>query len=234
MSVGALARRRAGRRRSVATAAVRFDAATDQLALAAAPTSSATITVTAWVRNIESVGNGTFCRLRAAATIASFTASSGGTNGPQLATTGGTAGPHVETGGALPVNAWRRVAFTINGTGAGNCVVYWGDDNPASSALTNTGSVATGAPTALAVGGRGGGDTTERWGGDIAYMRTWEAVLTQAQIQTEWASRTPVVTTNLWADWTLQGATDLADHSGNARNLSAGSTAVTTVAGPLI
>jgi hypothetical protein len=212
--------------------AVRFDAATDQLALASAPASTAAITVTAWAKNVEAIGNGTFLRLRAAGTIASFTASSGGTNGPQLATTGGTAGPIVGGGsGSLPTGSWRRIAVTINGTGAGNCVVYWGDD-VGGATVTASGSVATGAPTALSVGGRGGGDNTERWGGDLAYLRVWTAVLSQAAIEAEWTSPAPVTTANLWADWPLSADTDLTDHSGNGRHLSAGSTAVTTVSGP--
>lgn len=213
---------------------VRFDAATDQLALASAPTSSTPLTITAWVRNIEAVGNGTFLRLRAAGTIASFTASSGGTNGPQLATTGGTAGPIVVTGGSLPTNGWRRVMAVINGVGANNCTVYWGDDNPATDLTAAVGSVATGAPTALSVGGRGGGDTSERWGGDMAYPRMWTAALTPTEGKAELASTVPVRTADLWADWPLLTHTDLTDHSGNGRHLTAGATATTTQDNPPI
>lgn len=213
--------------------AVRFDAATDQLALADAPSSTNPFSFSAWVRNIELVGFGTIMRLRAAGTVASFTASSGGSNGPQLATTGGTAGPIVGGGsGSLPADAWRRVAFVIDGSGSNNCTVYWGDDDPDTDLLTAVGTVAVGSPTALSVGGRGGGDTTERWGGDIAYARGWTAVRTAAELKAELASTAPVVTSNLWADWPLTVHTDLTDHSGNGRNLSAGSTATTTEDGP--
>lgn len=213
--------------------AVRFDAATDQLALADAPASSAPFTACGWVRNVELVGFGTIMRLRAAGTVASFTASSGGSNGPQLATTGGTAGPIVGSGdGSLPADAWRRVAFVIAGSGTDNCTVYWGDDDPATDLLSAVGSVAVGSPTALSIGGRGGGDTTERWGGDLAYPRAWDAVLTATELKAELASTEAVVTDGLWADWPLEVHTDLTDHSGNGRHLTAGSTSTTTVDGP--
>lgn len=213
--------------------AVRLDAATDQLALADAPASSAPFTVCGWVRNIELIGFGTIMRLRAAGTVASFTASSGGSNGPQLGTTGGIAGPIVGGGdGSLPADAWRRVAFVIAGSGTDNCTVYWGDDDPATDLLSAVGTVAVGSPTALSIGGRGGGDTTERWGGDLAYPRAWDAVLTAAELKTELASTEAVVTDDLWADWPLEVHTDLTDHSGNGRHLAAGSTSTTTVDGP--
>jgi hypothetical protein len=212
--------------------AVRFDAGTDQLTLASAPGSTATITMTAWVRNIEGIGNGTFSRLRAASTVASFTASSGGLNGPQLATTGGTAGPIVVGAGSLPLNSWRRVAVVINGTGSNNCTVYWGDASPASDLTSAVGTVLTGVPTALSIGGRGGGDLTERWGGDMAYKRIWTAAFDHAAVKAELASPTHVVTADIWGAWPLTDASTLTDASGHDRHLTAGSTPVTTVDGP--
>jgi hypothetical protein len=214
--------------------AVRFDAATDQLSSGSAPASTTAVTVTAWVRNREGVGNGTFLRLRATATIYAFTASGGGTNGPQIATTGGTAGPFVPSvGNALPIGEWRFVAMTINGTGGGNGTVY--HDIDTGGALSSTsGTVATGVPTALSVGGRGGGDTTERWGGDIAHQRIWTAVLTPTEIAAERDSSVHVRASDLWAAWELPNASTLTDTSGNGRHLTAGETAVTTQDGPLI
>lgn len=210
---------------------VRFDAATDQLAIASAPSPTSAITGTAWVRNIEGLSFGTFFRLRAAGTIIALTASSGGLNGPQGNTTGGVAGPYVPgVGDALPVNSWRRIGFKISGT---TCTVYWGDDAGGATG-TASATVATGSPTDTSVGGRGGGDTSDRWGGDIAHLRFWTAVLSQAEIEAEWASATAVRTSNLWASWPLTDASTLTDASGNGRTLTAGSTAVTTQGDPPI
>lgn len=229
------ARRRSSRRRAAAESfAVRFDAATDQLELAAG-LSTDPITVTAWVRNQTANASGTFFRQRAGATVATFCASAGGLNGPQLSTTGGTAGPFIPgVGDALPIGGWRRVGFTISGTGSNNCTCYWGDADPATSLQSVAGTVAVGTGTGTSVGGRGGGDNSESWGGDIAFMRVWAATLTGAEMKTELASRDVVVTSGIWAHWALQGALDLTDHSGNGRGLSVGSTSVTTVSGPPI
>lgn len=231
---GITARRRgSARRRSAgATSALRFDIGTDQLEVGQG-LSTDPITVTAWIRNQGSVANGTFYRLRAGATIATFCASISGVNGPQLSTTGGTAGPYVPgVGDALPVNGWRRVGFAINGTGSNNCTCYWGDVDPVTALQTIVGTVAVGTATASSVGGRGGGDNSEAWNGDIAFVRVWAVLLTGSQMRAELASRVPVVTSGIWSDWPLQE--DLLDHSGNGRHLSAGGTSTTSVSGPPI
>lgn len=208
--------------------AVRFNAATDQLALAAAPSSTSAITVTAWVRNQEGVSFGTLLRLRAGGTVFGFTASSSGVNGPQINTTGGAAGPITIGGGdSLPVGSWRFVAMTIDSS---NGTVYW-DDATGGSLTTASGTVATGSPTALSVGGRGD-EPSDRWGGDIAHKRIWTAVLTPTEIAAERDSATHVRTSDIWAAWELPDASTLTDSSGNGRHLTAGSTSVDTTDGP--
>lgn len=210
--------------------AVRFDAATDRLSYAASnPPSTTAITVTAWVYNVGALASGTFCRFYNAGTVASFLCSSGGTNGPILGTTGGSVGPYVAGGsGSLPAGVWRRVGFTIN---AGSCTIFWGDDAFGATA-TMSGAVATGQPTGVGVAGRGPADASEWFNGRLAHMRIWSAVLSQTQIESEWASVAPLVTSGLWAAWPLSSAADLNDASGNGRHLVAGSTAVTTEDGP--
>lgn len=59
---------------------------------------------------------------------------------------------------------------------------------------------------------------------DIAYIRVYDAALSDAEIAVERNSATPVRTTNLWSNWRLENSTDLADTSGNNRNLSSSGT----------
>lgn len=209
--------------------AVRFDAATDRISITATlPDPATAITVTGWAYvSVDTGTNATMCRVHAAA---------GGSTSVTFATDGAApAGPGYFTGGGsivsstqAPVGAWRKVAFTCTGT-AGNvyvATVGGGTDN-------DSGSVAGAAsPTGLTLGGRSPGDGSEWFNGRLAYWRVWSAVLSQAEIEAEWASTAPVRTSNLWADWPLEAHTDLTDHSGNGRNLSAGSTATTTEDGP--
>jgi hypothetical protein len=78
------------------------------------------------------------------------------------------------------------------------------------------------------LGGRDTGDSSENFLGTLAYWRVFASELTQAEIVAEWGSAEAVLAA--WADWPL--ISDLLDISGNARHLSAGSTAVDWVAGP--
>jgi hypothetical protein len=82
-------------------------------------------------------------------------------------------------------------------------------------------------------GGRDTSDATEWFNGRIAYPRLWASTMTQSEMLAEWASTMPVRSSQ-WGAYALSGVGDLADVSGNGRNLTAGSTAVTTEAGPPI
>lgn len=209
--------------------AVRFDAATDRISIAdTLPDPAMAITITGWAYVSADTGaNATMCRVHAA---------SGGSTSITFATDGAApAGAGYFTGGGSitsstqsPVGAWRKVAVTCTGT-SGNlyvATVGGGTDNDA-------GTVAGAAsPTGLTLGGRSPVDGSEWFNGRLAYWRVWSAALSQAEIEAEWASTTPVRAAGLWADWPLETHTDLTDHSGNGRDLSAGSTAVTTEAGP--
>ena len=209
---------------------VRFDADTDRISYSGSlPDPATAITATGWVYISTSTGNPTtFFRLWNAggSTVATVACNSAGVVNPGYFTAGGQA--FIST--SLSVGAWYRIAITCTGTSG---IFYLA---PAVGATTSgSGTVAGGAtPTGITVGGRGPSDASESFDGREAYVRVWSSVLTQAEIEAEWASVTPVITSGLVADWPLLVHTDLTDHSGNGRDLVAGATAVTTEADPPI
>lgn len=139
------------------------------------------------------------------------------------------AGGSFSSGQALGVGAWRRIAITIATNGA---AVYY-VAGPSGSPAVQGGSTGTATGTGLSVGGRP--DQGLEWfDGRVAHERVWAAVLSQAEIEAEWASATPVRTAGLFADWPLVDHTDLTDHSGNGRHLVAGVGATTTEDDPPI
>lgn len=209
--------------------AVRFDTATDKISVTSSIADiSAGLTLTGWVYvSVDTNANATFARLWAAGgatTSATFATDVDGLAGPAYFTGGGSV---VATTG-LAVGAWRKVAFTRSGT-TGH--VYVATVGGATEHVSGTVGGATG-PTGLTLGGRSPTDDTESFNGRLAYVRVWTSQHSQAQVEAEWASTTPVVTSGLWADWPLATAADLTDHSGNGRDLTAGSTSVTTEDGP--
>lgn len=209
--------------------AVRFDAATDRISLAATiPDPSAGFTLLGWAYvSVDRDDFSTMARVHAssgASTTVTFATGSEGLGGPGYFTGGGS----VTNATGFTVGAWRKVAISCTGT-TGRC--YVATDGGSTEADSGTvGGAAS--PTGITLGGRSPVDGAEWFNGRLAYWRLYSAELTQAEIETEWASATPVRTSNLWADWPLEVHTDLTDHSGNGRNLSAGSTATTTEDGP--
>lgn len=213
-----------------ASGAVRFDASGDFLTRSeTGPDPASTgLTVTLWAylsvdRDVES----TILRYGGAAggtTSASIALSS--SDGTTLAvfTPAGT----ITTGASLTVGIWCRIAYTLTTAGSGTIYVH-----PAGGSLaSNTASGTTTQRDVISIGGRP--DDGAAWfNGRMAHTRVWSAVLNQTEIQAEWASTTPVRTSGLWASWPLTNASTLTDQSGNARTLTAGSTSVTTEAGPI-
>jgi hypothetical protein len=214
---------------ATASGAVRFDASTDGLSYAATgPDPAATgYTVTFWAyMSVQQTADSAMFRYggnnTSGTSTANIEASSGGVV-PKVFTTGGTYASNL----TMSVRAWYRIAYTITTGGTGTFYT---------AAATGSVDVASGAAATtqrdLHTVGLSGDGSGEFWNGRIARVRVWSAALTQAQVVAEWASTTPVVTSGLWADWPLASASDLTDHSGNGRHLTAGSTAVTTEAGP--
>jgi len=206
----------------------RSDQASDRVSYtASAPPAPATaFTATFWARlRVDRDDFSTMLRLHS---------SSGGSTAVNIATGSSGTTPVVvspgNTGGiigtdALAVDTWRMLAVTIAGTGATDAKIY----TKAIGGSTNvvTGQVSGGAtPDGLTVFGRSSGDSTEWFNGGLAYVRVWSAVLSQAEIEAEWASATIVRTSGVWANWPM--LTNISDISGNGRNLTAGSTALST------
>lgn len=204
---------------------VRFDAATDRISITATlPNPADGITLSGWAYTVVNTGtNATLVRLwtdAGATTTVTFATDADGLSGPGYFTGGGS----VVAATDMAVGAWRRVAFTRTGTTAHVYVATVG--GVTEDASGTVGGAAN--PAGLTLGGRSPGDASEFFNGRLAYVRVWSTQLSQAQVEAEWASASPVVTSGLWADWPLTVASDLTDHSGNGRNLTAGSTAVTT------
>ena len=208
----------------------RFDAASDRISFAGSMFAVGSgFTMTAWA--YVSVDTDTF------ATVARLHASSASTTVVTWATGGdGLSGPNYFTGGGTVTNAtnmavgqWRKIALSCSGTTGRSYIATVGG-----ATEVDSGTVSVGTPDGLTLAGRGPADSSEVFNGRLAYVRIWTAELSQAQIEAEWASTTPVVTSGLWADWPLTDSTDLTDHSGNGRNLTAGGTAVSTEDNPPI
>ena len=206
----------------------RFDAASDRISYAGTMFSVGSgFTMTAWAYvSVDTNANATIARLHASSggsTIVTWATGSDGLSGPNYFTGGGS----VSNSTNFAVGAWRKIAVSCSGTTGKSYVNTIGGTTEVDS-----GTVGVGTPDGLTLGGRAPADSSEPFNGRLAYVRVWTAELTQTEIETEWASTTPVRTSNLWADWPLTDSTDLTDHSGNGRNLSAGSTAVSTEADP--
>lgn len=206
----------------------RFDAASDRISFAGSMFAVGSgFTITAWAYvSVDTDANQTFARLHASSggsTIATWATGSDGLSGPNYFTGGGS----VTNSTNMAVGAWRKIAISCSGTTGKSYVNTIGGTTEVDS-----GTVGVGTPDGLTLGGRAPADSSEPFNGRLAYVRVWTAELTQTEIETEWASTTPVRTSNLWANWPLTDSTDLTDHSGNGRNLSAGSSAVSTEADP--
>lgn len=214
--------------------AARFDAATDRISYTggtAPPDTSTGIAFTCWAYlSVDQNDFSAIFRLWSAAlgTRVNLATSANGET-PGLFSAGNTGG--VNSPMSLVVNTWRAVGCSITGTtGDIFCADATLSTVQTASGTVSGGSVAGG----FTFGGRDTSDATEWFNGRIAYPRLWSTTMTQAEMLTEWASTTPVRSSGLWGAYALSGVGDLADVSGNARHLTAGSTAVTTETGPPI
>lgn len=212
--------------------AVRFDAASDRCTwTGTAPTPSSGLTITYWA--YLSVDRNDF------STMIRLHSSSGATTNLNVATDASGELPCIFTAGgsssgpqSLPIGSWARVAVTVTGTTSTVFVALGAAGSTQSQAGTVGSNAAVSPDSGYTVGGRSPGDSSEWYNGRLSYLRIWSTVLTQSEIETEWASPTPVRTSLLFADYPLLSASDLTDHSGNSRHLSAGTTAVTTEGDP--
>lgn len=213
--------------------AFRFDAATDRLVYSAAgvPDPASVAGITMVMQTLVSVDRNeysTMARLSASgSTSITFATMNDGLGGPGYYTSGGSIEHTLGFGAA---GNYRKLAFTCASNAAS---VYAAVPDGATQVASGAVSGAT-APNMVCLGGRSDTDTTEWFNGRLMCVRMWAAVLTQAQIEAEWASILAVRTANLYADWPLLTVGDLRDYSGNGRTLTAGSTAVVAEADPQI
>lgn len=207
----------------------RFDAASDRVSYTGgtAPPDTATgVSFTCWANlSVDRDDFSTIWRLWSAALgtrVNLATGSSGET--PCLFS------PGDSVIGALPliVNGWRALGAAISGA-TGTIRVAPAD---LSAVLSASGGVSGGATAAgFTLGGRDTSDSDEWFNGRIAYPRLWAGELDGAEMLTEWSSLAPVRSAGLWGAWELPSLTDV---SGNGRDLTAGSTALSTEDGPPI
>jgi hypothetical protein len=206
--------------------AVRFDAATDRVSYVPGPGDppSDTFTIALWVYLAADLN--TFTSLYRRYTTAGSGRGQLGTDADGTTLTWWPSG--ISFNQQMVVGQWTRVALTCTGGAVTTFAA-----TPAGAVVTNTGSSGTvSAANQITLAGVSVGSGAEWIDGRLANVRTWSAVLSQSEIEAEWASAAPVRTTDLWAAWPLEVHTDLADHSGNARHLAAGTTSTTTEDGP--
>lgn len=208
----------------------RSDAATDRVSLASAP-STAALTIAGWAR-IDSAAGGSFnpvIRLSInAGDVSSWILGFKGANGrtPSVYSPGNVTGISAPE---MALGTWVYLAATLN---AGSAQLLYGTVPGVLSKVTGT-VAASGTADQLCFFGRSAADGSEWLAGAVAYQRIWTAVLSDAEIAAESQSTTVVQGVNLWASWPFAAAA-LTDTSGNARNLTAGSTALDTETDPVL
>lgn len=185
---------------------IRFDAAADRLTYTGSPPVPASgLTITGWVKvQVDRNDWSTWIRLYDSgfSTVANAATDSDGLQGNSYFTAGGS----VLNGQTLSVGTWAAVAIAHNVGTTGKSYVRLSGVTTASS-----GTVSSGTPAGLCIGGRDSTDANEWFNGEIAQIRIWSSELSQAQIEAEWASSTPVISSGLYANWPLTNATDLTD-----------------------
>ncbi len=211
--------------------AARSDAATDRVSRTSSP-ATATVSIMGWAK-ISSAGVGSFnplIRLHfGSGGNSSLILGFKGTNGrtPSLYSPSNSSGI---SGSEIALSTYIFVCGTVGAAGAAQ--IFYGTTPGTVSKATGTVAV-SGTPDGLTVFSRAPGDGSEWLDGTIAHMRIYEAVLSDAEVAAESASATPVRTSNLWACWPFASAS-LSDTSGNARNLTAGTTALASDTDPTL
>jgi hypothetical protein len=122
-------------------------------------------------------------------------------------------------GPTLTIDTWFFLAFSRQNT---TRTLYYGTE--ADGTLTKVTDTQTHtASSALSELWIGQDIYTEGFNGEVAYVRFWSAALSDADMDAEWRSTTPVRATNLYGDWRLaSAATATTDSSGNSNTLTSG------------
>lgn len=111
--------------------------------------------------------------------------------------------------GSLTPDVWKHIAWTRNGTTA-HVYVDGVDQGTVNPAVTFTPEYIL---TYNVADGSGPVDAT------LAYVRLWEAELSQSQVQAERLSAVPIVTADIIGDWSFASGS-LNDQSGNGNHFS--------------
>ncbi|MGW4487837.1 LamG-like jellyroll fold domain-containing protein [Amycolatopsis sp. NPDC004368] len=204
------------------------DAASDRVSISSAP-SLAAFTFCCWVK-IAAVHSGNLFhpvfRVDAGggtAAIFSFRGANGRT--PTLYSSSSTAGI---SGAEQALGTWVFLAVTMSAGGAAQ--LFYGTTPGSLTKVTGTVNT-NGTPSGITLFGRSPSDASEWLEGSMAHDRIWTAVLSDAEIAAE-SLITPSLsapaarTSGLWTSVPFAAAS-LADVSGNHRDFTAGTTALT-------
>jgi hypothetical protein len=216
----------------------RFDASSDRATRYASgpPLLSTGATFCFWCRiAVDRNDFSTFLRIHAGAVPGTTTvlnvATGAGGDVPSIFTVGGSVvGPTT-----FVLGKWYYVQVTVAipiDVTVGTIFVTDPDTGTTQSASGTIDTSLT--PTGLTIGGRSAEDASEWSNCNLGRLRLWSSVLTQTERDTERQALDAVRTSNLWADYRLDGANQLNDTSGNARHLTTGATATSDASGPPI
>jgi Concanavalin A-like lectin/glucanases superfamily len=125
------------------------------------------------------------------------------------------------TGPTLTLDTWFFIGYIRTNTSRS---LFYGTE--AGGTLTKTTNSDTRTVTGALTGASIGQDPfTEGFNGDIVWVRLWDAVISDADMDAEWRSATLVRTANRRAEWRLtSAATATTDSSGNGFTLTVGGT----------
>jgi hypothetical protein len=125
------------------------------------------------------------------------------------------------SGPTLTIDTWFFVAFQRTNAAR---ALYYGTE--AGGTLTKVSDTSTHTSASAASEFWIGQDIyTEGFNGEIAYVRLWDTNLSDAEMDAEWRSATPVKSANLRGDWRLASAATATTDSGpNALTLTSGGT----------
>jgi hypothetical protein len=210
------------------------DVATDRVARTTAP-SLASVTVCAWAKvNAVHAGNlfHPIMRVEASggsAMIFGFKGTNGRT--PSLYSGSSTTGI---SGTEISLSTYVFMLATMS---AGSAQLFQGSTPGTLSKVTGTVNT-TGTPDTVTIFSRSPSDGSEWLEGTLYGVRLWTGVLSDAEATAESliapSVSTPAArTSGLWGSWPFIGAA-LTDVSGNGRNLTAGSTALTADTDPVL
>lgn len=194
--------------------AVQFNAAADALRLGdspSVPANNGSYTLTFWVRPQSGAGDPSVWYDNDAAGTDLIL----GTNSGVVACINGNGFTNIATvGSAVSNNVWYFVALRVNGTTA---TVSRGDETNAVTHASGT-CPAQGAAYRLWFGGTASAFFPTA---DMALVRMWDGVLSDAQVEAERGSPTPVVTAGLFGDWRLAADSSKLVNSSSGGNLAA-------------